>query len=139
MKSVGVKQLKARLSEYIRLVRTGETVLITARVLVSSRLSLVESCRVLIRLRALGVAQEGRLADAERGIAAVWARCELWEITRRVCEMACDVAHGRVLRALDAIHLATFVLARRELEGLELVTVDERLLAAVAGHGDAGA
>ena len=52
--------------------------------------------------------------------------------------MACDVAHGRVLRALDAIHLATFVLARRELEGLELVTVDERLLAAVAGHGDAG-
>jgi hypothetical protein len=42
-------------------------------------------------------------------------------------------------RVLDAIHLATFVLARRELEGLELVTVDERLLAAVAGHGDAGA
>ena len=31
MKSVGVKQLKARLSEYIRLVRTGETVLITDR------------------------------------------------------------------------------------------------------------
>jgi len=110
----------------------------SARVLVSSRLSLVESCRVLIRLRALGVAQEDRLADAERDIAAVWARCELWEITRRVCEMACDVAHGRVLRALDAIHLATFVLARRELEGLELVTVAERLLAAVAGHGDAG-
>lgn len=31
MKSVGVKRLKARLSEYIRLVRTGETVLITDR------------------------------------------------------------------------------------------------------------
>jgi prevent-host-death family protein len=31
MKSVGVKQLKARLSEYLRLVRTGETVLITDR------------------------------------------------------------------------------------------------------------
>jgi antitoxin (DNA-binding transcriptional repressor) of toxin-antitoxin stability system len=31
MKSVGVKQLKARLSEYIRLVKTGETVLITDR------------------------------------------------------------------------------------------------------------
>ena len=31
MKAVGVKQLKARLSEYLRLVRTGETVLITDR------------------------------------------------------------------------------------------------------------
>jgi|SRR5271155_4347314 len=31
MKSVGVKQLKSRLSEYLRLVRAGETVLVTDR------------------------------------------------------------------------------------------------------------
>jgi prevent-host-death family protein len=31
MKAIGVKQLKARLSEYIRLVRAGETVLVTDR------------------------------------------------------------------------------------------------------------
>ncbi len=31
MKAVGVKQLKARLSEYLRLVRAGETILITDR------------------------------------------------------------------------------------------------------------
>ena len=31
MKAVGIKQLKARLSEYLRLVKTGETVLITDR------------------------------------------------------------------------------------------------------------
>ena len=31
MKSVGVKELKARLSEYLRLVRAGETVLVTDR------------------------------------------------------------------------------------------------------------
>jgi prevent-host-death family protein len=31
MKAVGVKQLKARLSEYLRLVRAGQTVLITDR------------------------------------------------------------------------------------------------------------
>jgi antitoxin (DNA-binding transcriptional repressor) of toxin-antitoxin stability system len=30
-KAVGVKQLKARLSEYLRLVRAGETVLVTDR------------------------------------------------------------------------------------------------------------
>jgi hypothetical protein len=38
-----------------------------ARVLVSSRLSLVESCRAFIRLRALGAASEARLVDAENG------------------------------------------------------------------------
>ncbi|MGQ0658004.1 MAG: type II toxin-antitoxin system Phd/YefM family antitoxin [Chromatiales bacterium] len=31
MKVVGIKQLKARLSEYIRLAKTGETVLVTER------------------------------------------------------------------------------------------------------------
>jgi len=31
MKAVGVKQLKARLSEYLRLVKGGETVLVTDR------------------------------------------------------------------------------------------------------------
>lgn len=108
----------------------------SARFLVSSRLSLVESCRALARLQALGVAPEGQLADAERDIAAIWARCELWEITRRVCEMACDVARGRLLRTLDAIHLATFVLARRELAGLELLTLDDRLRASVTGSPD---
>jgi predicted nucleic acid-binding protein len=105
----------------------------SARVLVSSRLSVAESCRALVRLRALGIAREDGLADAERDITAIWARCELWEITRRVCEMACELARGRVLRALDAIHLATYVLARRELEGLELLTVDARLQDAVTG------
>lgn len=31
MKAVGVKELKARLSEYIRLVKAGETILVTER------------------------------------------------------------------------------------------------------------
>jgi len=34
------------------------------------------------------------------------------------------------LRTLDALHLATFVLARERIEGLELITVDKRLEAA---------
>jgi hypothetical protein len=31
------------------------------------------------------------------------------------------------VRALDALHLATFVLARRKMEGLELLCTDDRL------------
>jgi len=64
-------------------------------------------------------------------MSAVWARCGLWELTPSVCERARQVAPGKSLRTLDALHLATFILAREKLEGLELVTVDDRLQAAL--------
>ena len=105
----------------------------SAPVLVTSRLSLVESCRAFVRLRTLGRVAEERLADAEKDVAVIWSRCELWEISRRVCETACAVAQAMPLRTLDAIHLATFVLARRQLTGLRLLTVDERLQEAATG------
>jgi predicted nucleic acid-binding protein len=104
-----------------------------ASALVSSRLSLVESCRAFHRLRAVGRVSQERLVDAERDVAAIWSRCELWEITRNVCETACAVAVDRPLRALDAIHLATYVLARRRLAGLELLTTDDGLQQAATG------
>jgi predicted nucleic acid-binding protein len=103
-----------------------------AELLVTSRLALVETARAFLRLRLAGVAPEASLSDAEREAAAVWARCELWELTPVVCEFACQVAPGRPVRALDALHLATFVLARRRIAGLELLTVDERLRDAAA-------
>jgi len=82
-------------------------------------------------LRQLGRVSEAKLADAQREVSAVWARCELWELTPAVWEMARQVAPGSPLRTLDALHLATFVLARERIEGLELVTVDDRLQAAL--------
>jgi predicted nucleic acid-binding protein len=106
-----------------------EALIAAAPALVTSRLSLVESSRALHRLRQLGQVNEAKLADAQREISAVWARCELWELTPLVCERARQVAPGKSLRTLDALHLATFVLAREKIEGLELVTVDDRLQA----------
>jgi predicted nucleic acid-binding protein len=103
-----------------------------ARVLLTSRLSLVESARALLRLRLAGQLAEASLADVERQIDSVWARCELWEITPAVCDTASLVAPARPLRALDAIHLATFVLARRRIPELELLTADDRLRSAAA-------
>ncbi len=61
MKSVGVKQLKARLSEYLRLVRMGETVLVT------DRDEVVAEIRPAHRQGATGLSVEERLqalADA---------------------------------------------------------------------------
>ena len=104
-----------------------------ATALITSRLSLVEASRAFHRLRQLGRSSEPSLADAEREAAALWARCVLWELTSAVCETARNVVPGKPLRALDALHLATFVVAREKIPGLELLTVDERLRDA-AGH-----
>ena len=98
-----------------------------APVLVTSRLSLVESARAFARLRQQGRVVESRLADARREMDTLWTRCELWELTAAVCDLAGHVALDRALRTLDALHLATFLMARRRIEGLQLFTVDERL------------
>ena len=98
-----------------------------APAVVTSRLSVVESSRALHRLRQLGQVSEANLADVHREVSALWARCELWELTAAVCETARHVAPGKPLRTLDALHLATFVLAREQIVGLELLTVDDRL------------
>ena len=110
-----------------------ETRIRTAEVLLTSRLSIVEASRAIHRLRQLGQLSETKLADVEREIESMWARCELWELTPSVCEAARRVAPGKLLRTLDALHLATFVLARQRIGDLELVTADERLQAAADG------
>jgi predicted nucleic acid-binding protein len=98
-----------------------------APLLVTSRLSLVESSRALLRLRQQAGVTERRLADARRELERLWTRCELWELSAAVCNLASQVTPDTALRTLDALHLATFLLARRRIEGLELLTADERL------------
>ena len=108
-----------------------EARILRAPALITSRLSLVESSRALHRLRQLGQISETKLADADRELSAVWARCELWELTASVCERARQVAPAKSLRTLDALHLATFAMARERIGDLELVTADQRLRSAL--------
>jgi predicted nucleic acid-binding protein len=106
-----------------------------ARTLITSRLSLVEAARAFLRLRSGGQLSEEQLADAGRELDELWARCEIWEITPLVCDTACQVAPLKPLRTLDAIHLATYLLARRRIVDLELLTADHRLKEAARGVG----
>lgn len=98
-----------------------------AKLIVCSRLALVESARVFHRLRLEGKYPETQLSDLERAIDELWSRSEIWELSRNVCKAAAEVAPAKNLRTLDALHLATFQVARRRIEGLSLVTADERL------------
>ena len=114
------------------IIERGTTPEVEARIaaapaLVTSRLSLVESSRALLRLRLQGGVTESRLADARRELEALWSRCEVWELSPAVCDLAAHVSPDRPLRTLDALHLATFLMARQRIEGLELCTTDARL------------
>jgi predicted nucleic acid-binding protein len=99
----------------------------TAAALVTSRLSLVESARALLRVRLRGGVAETRLADVRRELDSLWSRCELWELSPSVCNLAALLVPDKALRTLDALHLATFLIARGRIEGLELLTADQRL------------
>ena len=107
----------------------------SAPALLTSRLSLVESARALHRLRRLGEVPESTIAESENQLARLWRHCEIWEITGEVCELAERVAPTQPLRTLAALHLATYLLARRHFDKLELLTADRRL-AAAAGLDD---
>jgi len=54
-----------------------EALITAAPVLITSRLSLVESARALLRIRQQGRATEAYLADTQRDLDALWARCDL--------------------------------------------------------------
>ena len=95
--------------------------------LLTSRLSLVETGRAFLRLRLDGTLTEKDLADAAREADAIWGRCHIWELTAGICRNAASVAPYHRLRTLDALHLATWLEARRRLGDVELVTADRRL------------
>jgi predicted nucleic acid-binding protein len=104
--------------------------LASAGTLLTSRLSLVETARAFHRLRASSRATERDLARAEREMDDLWSRCDVWEMTPEVCDFAARVAPRHPLRTLDAIHVATLLLARRRLGNVSLLTADDRLRAA---------
>ncbi len=105
--------------------------------LLTSRLTKIECGRALLRLAAERTVPPERLARAEQDLAALFDRIELVEISSEVGDLAARVAPSAPLRSLDAIHLASWQIARRFASDLELLTADRRL-AAAAGVEPAG-
>lgn len=103
--------------------------------LVTSRLAVVEAARAFARARALSSLPAERVVALEAEVARVWTGCTVWELSPDVCDLAGRIAPSTNLRTLDALHLATFVLARRRLAGLDLLTADRRLADAVSTAG----
>jgi predicted nucleic acid-binding protein len=97
-------------------------------VLVVSRLALVETGRALRHAHTEKRITASGLLRVESEVEELWARCEIWELTRAVCKEAKDLAPNSALRTLDALHLATFLAVRRKLPSAKLLSLDTRML-----------
>ncbi|HET7273639.1 MAG TPA: type II toxin-antitoxin system VapC family toxin [Longimicrobiaceae bacterium] len=102
-----------------------------ASILITSRLSRVETARALIRAEQLNEIPASGVNELRREVEELWARCEVWELSPAVCAMAERITPQPLLRTLDALHLATYVMAQREIPTLELLTEDRRLAEAL--------
>ena len=106
-----------------------------AEIIVSSDLTLIECDRVLIRAITLGVLSEADAADRRAQLSAAAAHWHLLRIAPEVVDRARQPFPGEPIRSLDAIHLASTLVARSAVSGLKLLSLDDRIRSAARKLG----
>jgi predicted nucleic acid-binding protein len=101
--------------------------LAAAPIVVASDLTLLECDRVLLRAGALGELTAAEAADRRAHLAGAAAHWQLLRIGPEVVERARQPFPGEPIRTLDAIHLASLLVARSAVAGLELLSLDDRI------------
>lgn len=102
----------------------------TASRLTASRLLRVEVERAILRLALDAPRRAAAVMAVRRRWAALSPTIDVIEMTPEICALAARIAPRVRLRALDAIHLATFDQLRRIESSFELLSLDRRLLEA---------
>jgi predicted nucleic acid-binding protein len=103
------------------------TALTRAELVVSSDLTVIECDRALHRAATLGELTEAEAADCRALLADVSAHWYVLRMGPEVVERARQPFPGDPIRTLDAIHVASALLARSAVAGLELLTLDGRI------------
>jgi hypothetical protein len=103
-----------------------ETLLAT-EIVVSSDLTLIECDRVLHRAASLGELTEAEVADRRAHLATAAAHWHVLRIGPEVVDRARQPFPGDPIGTLDAIHLASVLVARSAVAGLALLSLDERI------------
>jgi len=99
-------------------------------IVVASDLTLMECDRVLLRAAALGDLTEAEVADRRAHLATAAAHWHVLGIGREVVDRARQPFPGDPIRTLDAIHLASVLVARSAVAGLKLLSLDDRIRSA---------
>jgi predicted nucleic acid-binding protein len=98
-----------------------------AGIIVASDLTLIECDRVLRRAVTLGEATEAEAADRHAHLVAAGAHWQVLRIAGEIVDRARQPFPGEPIRTLDAIHLATLLVARSAVAGLRLLSLDDRV------------
>jgi len=98
-----------------------------AEIIVASDLTLIECDRVLIRAIHLGELTEAETADRRAQLSAAASHWHVLRIANEVVDRARQPFPGEPIRTLDAIHLASTLVARSAVAGLNLLSLDERV------------
>lgn len=106
-----------------------------ASAIVASDLTLIECGRVLHRAAALGELTEAEVADRRAHLATAASQWHVLRIGPEVVDRARQPFPGDPLRTLDAIHLASALVARSAIAGLGLLSLDERIRRAATKLG----
>ena len=101
--------------------------LAAADIVVASDLTLIECDRVLIRATALGDLTEAQAADVRAHLNAAAVGWQIMRVGEEIVERARRPFAGEPIRTLDALHLATALVARQAIAGLELLSLDDRI------------
>lgn len=106
-----------------------------AEAVVASDLTLIECDRVLLRATTLGELTEAEAADRRAHLMMSASHWHLLRIGPEVVERARQPFPGEPIRTLDAIHLASALVARSALAGLEVLGLDDRIRRAAGRLG----
>jgi predicted nucleic acid-binding protein len=98
-----------------------------AELVIASDLTLIECDRVLIRAVLLDELQEADAADRQARLNAVSQRWTMLSLDEEIVERARRPFPAEPVRTLDAIHLASAVIARKAVPDLAMLTLDARI------------
>jgi predicted nucleic acid-binding protein len=101
--------------------------LVAAEIIVASDLTLIECDRVILRAAALGDLTEAEAADRRAHLTAAASHWQILRIAPEIVERARQPFPGEPIRTLDAIHLASALVARTAIVGLTLLSLDDRV------------
>jgi predicted nucleic acid-binding protein len=109
--------------------------LAAAATIVASDLTIVECDRVLFRATALEELSEAEAADRRAHLASAAAHWHVLRIAPEIVERSRQPFPLEPIRTLDAIHLASVLVARSAIAGLELLSLDDRIRRSAARLG----
>jgi predicted nucleic acid-binding protein len=98
-----------------------------AELIVASDLTIVECDRVLHRAAAVGELSEADAADRRAHLVTAAAHWHVLRLGPEIVDRARQPFPGEPIRTLDALHLASTLVARGAVAGLELLSLDERI------------